>query len=273
MKKINKVFGQFFSLEGSLFRYSLSYCFLFALLPGLIVALLLFQFSVLGVDELLAFLYHYVPEDLIKPFVNYIMQTDYSSVIALVVASVVPCFVASKSFYSFMLISAKEEGFVTSNILIRIKSFGLFVVFLASILGISLVTHLLKLHPSLSFGIGLVLLFWWFYRMLSFEKRPFHYGFLGAAFSTVAILIVSYGFIKIVSKFTSYSSMYGPLASLVMLFLVVYVVSCVVYFGYCLNLIYGKHKEVIQHKSMWFYRTGEAIITKGKSLLFRGSKK
>ena len=272
MKKMNQVFKQFFSLEGSLFRYSLSYCFLFALLPSLIVAVLLFQFSILGVDELLAFLYHYVPQDLIKPFVNYIMQSDYSNVLALSLASLVPCFVASKSFYSFMLISAKEEDFETSNILIRIKSFGLFIVFIATILGLSLVTHFLKLHASLSFGIGLVLLFWFFYRMLSFEKRPIEYGFLGAVFSSVVILLVSYGFITVVSKFTSYSTMYGPLASLVMLFLVVYLVSCVVYFGYCLNLIYGKHKAVIEYKSKWFYDIGEKLIIQGKKLIFRGNK-
>lgn len=272
MKSLSKVFQQFFSLEGSLFRYSLSYCFLFALLPGLIVALLLFQFSVLGVDELLHFLYYYVPEDLIKPFVNYIMQSDYSSLFALSIACIVPCFVASKSFYSFLLISAKEEQFETANTLIRIKSFGLFMVFLVVILGISLVTHFLNLHPTLSFGFGLLFLFWWLYRVLSFEKRPFHYGFLGALFSSSAILLVSYGFIKLVARFTSYTTMYGPLASLVILFLAVYIVSCIVYFGYCLNLIYGKHKAVVEYKSKWFYDSGEKLITYGKKILFRGNK-
>ena len=270
MYKMKQVIQEFLSLEGSLFRYSLSYCFLLALLPGVIVSVLLFQYSILGVSDLLRFLYYFVPEDLIAPFVDFIMDKQYTSLFALLVASIVPCFIASKSFYSFMLISAKKESFHTSKMLIRMKSYLLFFLFIAEIVGLAIVTHLLHLHTTISFGVGLIVIFWLFYRSLSFERRPLRYGLVGSLFSSAAILLIAYAFLYVVNFFTSYKSMYGPLASLVILFLAVYVISCVVYFGYCLNVNFQTSKANKTYKSEWYYRNGEKFIQNIKKVFLKG---
>ena len=53
MKKINRLINEYFSLESSLFRYSLSYCLLLALLPGIFIILILFQYSIIDVGSFL----------------------------------------------------------------------------------------------------------------------------------------------------------------------------------------------------------------------------
>ena len=58
------------------------------------------------------------------------------------------------------------------------------------------------------------------------------------------ILCLASLFITIINHFTSYQDVYGPLASLVTLLLAIYLISCIIYFGYCLNIVfeedYGK---------------------------------
>lgn len=270
MKRFRQVISEYLSLEASLFRYSLSYCFLLALLPGIIVALLLFQYSIVGVDTLLEFLFRFVPEDLIGPFVEFIMNKSYNSLIGVGIALIVPCYVASKSFYSFMLISAKHESFDSPKLLIRFKSIILFFIFIAGIVGIAILVHFLSWNVISGFGIGLFVVFWLFYRMLSFEKRPLSYGCVGSLFSSVTILLIGYLFFYFVSEFTSYQTMYGPLASLVVLFLAVYVISCIIYFGYCLNIVYGAYKKEKSYKSEWYYKIGDKFLNYIRKKLLRG---
>lgn len=273
MRKLRQVIQEFLSLEGSLFRYSLSYCFLLAFLPGIIVALLLFQYSIVGVDSLLEFLYRFVPEELISPFVEFIMNKSYASIWAVALSLIAPCYVASKSFYSFMLISAKHETFDSHKILIRIKSIILFFVFIALIVGLAILVHFLSWNVFTGFGLGLFIVFWIFFRMLSFENRPFTYGMAGALFTSVAILLIGYVFFYFIALFSSYQTMYGPLASLVVLFLAVYVISCIIYFGYCLNIVYGNHKKVKAYKSKWYYDTGDRLLDYIGKKLLRGKNK
>ena len=59
----------------------------------------------------------------------------------------------------------------------------------------------------------------------------------------------------------------------IVLLLSIYVLSSIIYFGYCLNLIYGKYLLKKEYKSDWFYRIGEQIITKGKKTFLRRGEK
>lgn len=264
MKKFMQVIRMYLSLEGSLFRYSLSFCLLLALLPTLIIAILLFQNFIFDFQDLLSVLYHFLPEDLLQPFVNYIMDKNFSSIISIIVSLVAAIYIASKSFYSFMMISAAHEEFETRNILLRIKSFMMFVFFLGGIIGTGVIIHFFQIDPYLSYSVGLMGVFYFLFRALSFEKRPYSYGVVGAIFSTAGIVLVEWGFLTIVKTFTSYQNVYGPLASLVVMFLSIYIVSSIIYFGYCLNQEYGTHLPEKQIKSVWFYEYGEKFLNKFK---------
>ena len=57
MQRLKNVIKKFISPQGNLFRYSSSFCFLLALLPGLIIVLKIFQNEILNNPELINFLY------------------------------------------------------------------------------------------------------------------------------------------------------------------------------------------------------------------------
>lgn len=268
MNKVKLVFEQFTSHEGSLFRYSLSFGILLALLPTLIVIVALFQNSVLEIEPILVLLYRYLPKDFMEPFIDYVMGKEYMGSISLIVSLIITAYVASKSFYSFMLVSARHEGFFTYKILIRMKSFVFYILFVACVIVLGLCIHFLKLNISITFIFGLFIVFYFLYRIFSFEVRPLSYGIHGAIFSSLMITLSGYIFFEIVKKFTSYNSIYGPLSSLVVLLLSVYVVANIMYFGYCINFIYGNRIEPVRYKSHFYYQTGEKLIEDLKKMLW-----
>lgn len=269
MKNIKQALSEFLSPNGTLLRYSLSYCFLLSLLPTLIVGISFFQNSILDTESILPIIYQYIPENLIKPFIDYIMDKDFNNIVSLVISLAVSCYVASNALYSFLLISAKNESFDTYNILIRIKSVILFVVMFLGIIGIGLITHFLNLGIMITLSVGLVVSLYLFFRTLSFRKRPLSFGVIGAIFTSIAILLLGQLFFYIIVKFTTYESVYGPLSSIVVLLLSAYVISSVIYLGYCLNYAFANktEKEEVKHKVL--YQTGENIINKLKSLVIR----
>lgn len=273
MKKINRLINEYFSLESSLFRYSLSYCLLLALLPGIFIILILFQYSIIDVGSLLDFLFRYVPRDLIIPFIEYVMNKEYHSMIAVMIAMMVPCFVASKAIYSFLLISAKKECFDTFRVLIRIQSVGIFFLLLAEVIALTVLSTLLNLDAMLTFATGLWFVLWMFYRMLSFERQPLFYGGIGAFIGSIAIIVIGQLFYYVIDNFTSYQSMYGPLSSLVVLFLAVYVVSCIIYFGFCLTIVYPIAKRKKRYKNGWYFQTGEEVILWLQSIIKKWRRK
>ncbi|MDF9824012.1 membrane protein [Breznakia sp. PF5-3] len=261
MQKFKLVLQQFSSFEGSLFRYSLAFSFLLALFPVLIVIVMLFHNSVLDVGLLLDYLYHFVPEKLIEDFVVFIMDKNYPSTLTLILSLVAALNLASRSIFSFMMISAKNESYNIPKLFVRVKSYILFIVLVVSVGFIGVLASFFNYPASVTFGIGLFVLFYILYRTLTFEKRPLHFGIIGAIFSTVSIMLASQLFLLIVDHFTSYQNIYGPMASLVIALLSIYLIASLIYFGYCLNWVYGPCYPERTYKHEKLYDTMMDIIS------------
>lgn len=269
-KAIRNTIIDFFSMESSLFRYSLSYSFLFALLPTLLILVLMIQLAVIPLDSVFQYLYQFFPEDLIKPFITYIAGLDSTGLLATIVSILVASFLASKSFYSFMLISATKEDVDYYKILIRFKSYVLFIVFIMGITAFIFVLNILDIYIPFFFIFFLTTILTFFYRLLSFIKRPLNYGVVGALIVSVAIYIISVSFFYIIGMFTDYGSIYGPLASLVILLVSIQLISSDIYFGYCFNNHYYPLPNQIVLKNYHHYLKGQSLIDKLK-LIFSKS--
>ncbi len=260
MSVLRKAMTQFFSMHGVLFRYSLSFTMLSALFPTLIIAVLLLQNNIVDASGISEVLYQYLPESLIKPFLDYLMSKKVESLPTIVISFIVTCVLASKSLYSLMLISSSTESFTTYKILIRMKSYLLFIICVGIIGGIAIVSNIASLPIHLTFLIGLFVTLYTMYRMLSFKCRDAFFGCPGALFSSITIVLIGMLFFELSNRFMSYQSIYGPLSSLMTLVLVIYIISSVLYFGYCLNYAFVKDGTRIQFKSQRFYSLGEKVV-------------
>lgn len=251
MVKIKAVYLEFTSFEGSLFRYSLSFSLLLAIAPSLILFAMLFKYAYISEDLVMDFIVKFLPitdVDTVNQVLMYFTSKDYNSIISVIVTICTSFYLASRSIYSFLLISASHEEVDVPKWVIRVKSIAMFIVMTGLLVGsIYIATKFLAFLPFVASGI-MLLLFFMMYRALSFRKRNVTFGLVGAMLTTVCILGLAALFVNIIDYFTSYETIYGPLASLVTLLLAIYLISCIIYLGFCLNIVieddYGIEKDL-----------------------------
>lgn len=241
MQRFVDLYKEFTSFEGSLFKYSLSFSFLLALAPSLVIIVMLFKYNLLPIDIIINFIMSFLPyassEETITTIIQFFLERQYN-LVSFFITLCVSFYLASRIVFSFLLISASHEEVDVPKWAIRLKSIILFIMFLALLVGcVTVGTFLKEYLPLVSSGL-MLLLFTMMYRALSFRKRNWSFGILGAIFTTLMILCLASLFITIINHFTSYQDVYGPLASLVTLLLAIYLISCIIYFGYCLNIVF-----------------------------------
>ncbi len=259
MNRLKCIYDEFTSFEGSLFKYSLSFSLLLALAPSLLIFALLFKYAYLDNGIILDFLINFMPDgnkEMLSQLLQYFTNKNYSMV-SFIITMCASFYLASRSIFSFLLISASHEHVNVPKWSIRIKSIFLFVNLVVIVVAaIFVATNFLELLPLISASI-MLMFFYMMYRALSFRKRDWSFGIVGAIFSTISILLLATLFVTVVKHFTSYQDVYGPLASLVTLLLAIYLISCIIYFGFCLNLVvedtYGKEDTLLMKYEKLFY--------------------
>lgn len=267
MRWIKDVIREFTSFDGSLFKYSLSFSMLLAIAPSLLLIAMLFRFAYLPMDIIMNFIINFMPDmsmETLNQIFQFFVNQNYD-ISSFIVTMCVSFYLASRSIFSFLLISASHEKVHVPKWAIRIKAVMMFVLLtLLLVISIYIAT---KMNEALPIAAALIMLFLFtiLYRFLSFRKRDWTFGILGAMFSTVCILVLAAVFVSIVSHFTSYKDVYGPLASLVTLLLAIYIISCIIYLGFCLNLVseeeYGREEE-LPLKNQRFYDLCSKISNK-----------
>lgn len=255
MQKIKEIIKMFTSKEGSLFRYSLGFCLVISLLPTLVVILYLYKETIASPESMITFLYAFIPQDLLEPFVEFVLAKDYSNIISLIITMIVSSFIASRIFYSFMLKSSVDEEFHVASIVVRAKAYVCFLLFLFAIVFITIVNQFIMIPSGIIFLVGLFLSCYYVYRFISFEKKPLSYGVAGASFTSVSIIIIAVVFLYFVKQYTNYNNIYGPLVSLFVLFIVVYLIANIFYLGYCVNVVLEDRTISCDFKHEKFYRS------------------
>lgn len=250
MKKIKALYFEFTSFEGSLFRYSLSFSLLLAIAPSLLLFAMLFKYFYISDDMILDFIVRVLPitdVDTVNQILLYFTSRNYGSIASVIVTISTSFYLASRSIYSFLLISASHEEVEIPKWAIRVKAIFMFIIMSFLLVGaVYLVTILSDFLPFVASGIMLPL-FFLMYRALSFRKRNWSFGLLGALFTTVCTLLLAALFVTVITYFTSYETIYGPLASLVTLLLAIYLISCIIYLGFCLNIVMEEDYGIEKH--------------------------
>ncbi len=249
MDFIKKVYLLFDSFQGRLFRYALSFSLLLAIAPILIAVILVFKYIIIineGVYEVFVqVLIQYLPSDIILPFVEWFAKEGEPIGFAATISTLVLSFyLASRSIYSFLMISAQVEKVKPNSIYVRVRAIVLTVYF-ALYLGVAY--FFLMLLPQFWLIVATVLaiiLFMCMFHALSYYRRPLLFGLAGSLFSVSAFVLLGMLLTKILETFTSYPTVYGPLASFMTLLLSIYIIACIIYLGFCINTVIENTENV-----------------------------
>lgn len=251
---IKKLKDKYLSHEGALFRYSLSYCLLLALFPTIMMFFLFYY----DLSYVVSFLYQFIPEEFMSGYLEYLMNYPNEDFFSLLMTFLLANYVASKVFYSFMILSMKDENYHLSLIIVRMKSFFAYLFFILCLLGIFVLFQMFQLS-SLTFVL-LFIVFYLFYRILSFERKKWTYGIAGGIIVSLFLMMMGYMFSWYITYFTSYKKLYGSFGVLFVVYLSMYFISSIVYFGYCLNIVMERKNRYVTYKYEKLYRKIEKMI-------------
>lgn len=274
MDKIKDVILEFLSPEANLFVYSLSFGLLLSLAPSLIIFAMMFKWGTFLDIDVVIDLFHslHLSNDiqvLIEEIFLEFMNKEYGFVPAITTLCL-SFWLASRSVNSFLLISASHEKVDVAKFAIRIQSIVMFMIFAVMLIGgvlfATFVYHFVdvSLLPLIA-ALIMVPLFTLMYRSLSFRKRSLSFGLIGGLFATTAVILLFYLSFILIQQMITYNRIYGSLASLVALLLVIYIVASIVYLGFLLNLVceesYGK-EEGLALKHAGYYRFCDRLYEK-----------
>lgn len=267
MEKMKDVIQRFLSSESNLFIYSLSFGLLLSLAPSLIIFATMFRWgNFLDINVIFEFLNEmHLSMELQEQLSNllYEFMAKDNGIVPAFTTLCVSFWLASRSINSFLWISARMEKVSVVKFAIRIQSIFIFIVIVASVIGLIIIMTICNhfFNPSqLPFLGALVMtpLFMLMYRSLSFRKRSISFGLVGALFTTTGMILLFYLSFILVNQMLAYNKLYGSLASLVFLLLVIYIISCIIYIGFLLNLVYEEtygNEDLLPLKHKKYYET------------------
>lgn len=248
MKKIiiliSHLIARFNSFEGTIFVSCFAYSLLLGFTPVLLVLVLIFTRLLLPIEQLTQFLTQFIPPDFIQPFIEFILNNNSQDFLALLVFTIIGFWIASRSLYSFLLISASQDEVDYPSWFVRMLSLFIFVFLFALCFLLVLCSQLfyskiIYFQPFILF-IGFCL----FYRFLAFRAYCFSDVYKGAIFATLGISLLGGLFFFVIDNFTTYQSVYGPMYSLVILLLSLYIISSIIYLGFCINHLLLKPYQI-----------------------------
>lgn len=249
IKKIQTVMEMMSSNEGTLFTYALAYSIIVGIAPFIIISVVFVGTYVYDVSQIIQLLQRYVPADLILPFVDYIQTSDLSNLWLIVSLLGVSIWVASKSIYSFLLLSSEQDGVNINHFFLRILACVYFVMIVLGIMAFGILIGYVPFINKFTTPIVITFFFVFFYRLLSFKYTRFRDVIWGSAITSIVLILLGRLFFVYINQYSNYQTIYGPLASMMILLISGWIIAWVVFFGYCINYVVRDDTLPVQGKN------------------------
>lgn len=252
IKKIKTVMEMMSSNEGTLFTYALAYSIIVGIAPFIIISVVFVGTYVYDVSQIIQLLQRYVPADLILPFVDYIQTSDLSNLWLIISLLGVSIWVASKSIYSFLLLSSEQDGVNINHFFLRILACIYFIMIVLGIMAFGILIGYVPFINKFTTPIVITFFFVFFYRLLSFKYTRFRDVIWGSVTTAIVLILLGRLFFVYINQYSNYQTIYGPLASMMILLISGWIIAWVIFFGYCINYVVrddtlpvqGKHRLI-----------------------------
>lgn len=246
----------FLSKEGTLFRYSLSFGILFGTFPGILIFVMIIQKSYLSVHQLVDVSVLFLPEELIVPFIDYLLVRNETSFLAGLFSFITALLVCSQSIYAFLLIVEEKEKIEIPGFYLRVRSVFLLLGYLFLFFILATVFFFFSVNYWVIY-ILLVVFLYVFYRSLSFYVYRANVFLLESIITGFLIEGTGVVFFEVMEQFTSTPSVYGPMSSIMFLFFFSSVLGNLLFWGYCLSLDSSK---IIKKEKYIFAKTKMGMV-------------
>lgn len=234
------------SLEGSLFPYALAASFMMTLAPITSAMVLFFAEDEHWISVFVQIFSRFFPETLILQAVDYIrFSPQYPQ--PLFVSLAVAVWIASKSPAHFLMLSKREHQSQIPHLVLRIMSVGITLQLGILFLITASLVRFLKLSGWIATELMLLGGLYVFYRSVSLKRFSWKDEVPGSLIAFVLINGIGMFFFFYINHIASTDALYGPLSSLVIVFLSCFAVSNVIFLGYSSNEALRNEKCCVFH--------------------------
>lgn len=261
-KKFIEAYKMVKSRDGTLFVYAFAYALITAVAPFLTIAVVLASTFLFDVDSIIATVSHFIPSDLILPFVNYISESSPSDIVLIISVASVSFWVASKSVYSYLLESNRIDTIDIKPFVLRIIALLYFIIIVMGAIVVLLVLNYLPPYNYITVPILLWFMMMAFYRLISFKFASFTDVYMGSAVATAGLISLGKLFLVYIYNYSNYQSIYGPLSSLMILLISCYFISMVIYYGFCLNAVFYDNEKAPTEKRKLVYSLSKFSLSR-----------
>lgn len=238
LSRLKKIYDLITANEGQFFIYAFAYSLVLGLAPLLITAILLLG-NVISIESLVTVLEQYLPRDIIVPFIEYIRMTRPSELMMFISAVVVSIWMGSKIVYSYLIYSSNILKIKINGFILRLVSIVVLLVLLFGVGAIVFVLSYIKIFNFIIYPLLVFLLLFTFYWIISFNKIKIRFLLLGSGVASIFFYLLGSFFFLYVNNMSNYQSVYGPLASIMILLIACYLISFIIYLGYCVLISFS----------------------------------
>ena len=237
MNKLKKLFKMITSDESKLFINAQAYTLLVGIAPFLIIIVAFFGTYIVEVDALILIISRYIPQDLVLPFVDYISASQVHNLGVIVSLLSVSIWVGSKSVHSFMLLNNQYQDGKQTGFRLRIVSLLYFIAIVALLGVLIYIVVTLKIKTPLVIVPVLIVFLMAFYKVTSARKDELKDLIVGSTTATMLFVVYGQLFFTYINAYSNYNSIYGPLASIVILMISSWFIAWILFFGYSVNYV------------------------------------
>lgn len=248
-----------------LFVQAFSFSLLMSLAPLLTIFVIAFRQFALDTDLIIRVISAYLPMEEVMSFINYINNTNTTELVSLIVLLATTLYLSSRSVNSFLKFSSNLEDANYPGWYLRILAIFGQLLFIIIIIVLVLIVSFVN-SPTLRYLLVPASMFFGFliyYRNLSLKHRQIKDHWRGAFLTTMILSLMGVFFSFYINNFTNYESLYGPLASLMIVLLAIYVVAYIIFVGYLLNFVYFDSSDQTEH--LTFYGKIDQFIQSRKA--------
>lgn len=252
MRKLRLLIDRLRDDSAQSFVQAFAFSLLLSLAPLLTIFVIAFKQLALDTDLLINAISAYLPMEEVMEFIQYIQATNTSEFVSLVILLATTLFLSSRSVYSFLRFSSDIEGVDYPNWYLRINAVWGQLLFISLIVVLVIIVSFIRtsLIQYLLVPASLFIGFTVYYRNLSFTHRKVGQHWRGALITTILLMAMGLFFLTYVSNFTNYESLYGPLASLMVILLSIYILSYIIFIGFLINYVnYDDDNQTVHLKN------------------------
>lgn len=230
--------------ESVIFQLGFAFSILLSLIPLLIIFIILFNRFAMSTELLIEIFGNFVDTELISNFIRFFNAENSGEFLSLIVLLLISINLGSRAFITYLYLTQRIEQtnykwwFLKLRALLGLMTFV--IVFTASLF---IATRVGINNGYVQFFISILSLLM-LYRGLALEHRSFIDLYKGALIAGVGVYILTFALYYFFNNLFNYETIYGPLASLMVLFLSIYLLAKLIHFGYCVNYAFrNKNSE------------------------------